>query len=100
MRLPALLVLTLIAHPAAAQEPAPPSLEDLFPLALGNTWTYRVRDQTDRFVVRVAGQEMVGGQACYKLEARLGDRVVATEHLAFTKLGLCRFRAEQEDIEP
>jgi hypothetical protein len=25
---------------------------------------------------------------------------VATEHVAFTRAGLCRFRAEQEDIHP
>jgi hypothetical protein len=106
MRLPALLAVACLAAPAAAAEPAGP--ESLFPLAIGNAWTYRVsvpdgfatRVQDDRFVVRVADQEMVGSQLCFKLEGRLKDKVVATEHVAFTKAGLCRFRVEHEDVEP
>lgn len=107
MRLPVLLLLACLARPAGAAEPA--GVEALFPLAVGNTWTYRVstqedrfgaRVQDDRFVVRVAGQEMVGLQMCFKLEASLKDKVVATEYVAFTKEGLCRFRCEHEDVEP
>jgi hypothetical protein len=43
---------------------------------------------------------MVGEQTCVLLEASLKDRVVATEHLAFTKTGLCRFRVDKEDVDP
>jgi hypothetical protein len=98
MRLTALLVLACLARPAAAGEP--PSVQSLFPLAVGNAWTYKVSGQDDRFVVRVAAQEPVGSQMCFKLEASLKDKVVATEHVAFTNEGLCRFRVEHEDIEP
>jgi hypothetical protein len=98
MRLSFLLVLVCLVHPAAAQDPPVP--ESLFPLAVGNAWTYKVSGQDDRFVVRVAAEEAVGTQTCFKLEAWLKDKVVATEHVAFTKAGLCRFRAEHEDIDP
>ena len=98
MRLAALLVVTL---PLAAWAADPqPTLEELFPLAVGNQWTYRVNGQDVRFVVRVARQEMVGDQTCFVLEGRLRDRAVATEHLAFTRNGLTRFRADKEDVLP
>lgn len=101
MRLPALLLAAALPAPLFAADP-PPAGEDLFPLALGNAWTYRVVQpfQEERFVVRVARQEMVGDQTCFVLEGRLRDRVVATEHVAFTKDGLTRFRADREDIVP
>lgn len=98
MRLPALFAAVLLAAPALAQDPPPG--EDLFPLAVGTAWTYRVSGQDERFVVRAVREEMVGEKMCVLLEASLRDRVVATEHLAFTKVGLCRFRADKEDIEP
>jgi hypothetical protein len=98
MRLPALLLAALPAPLLGAGPPRPG--EELFPLAVGNTWTYRVPFQEDKFVVRVAGQEMVGDQMCFVLEGRLKDRVVATEHVAFTKDGLTRFRADNVDVLP
>ena len=54
----------------------------------------------DAELVRAARQEMVGSQTCILLEARLRDRVVATEHVAFTKDGLCRFKVEQAEVVP
>ena len=96
MRLAVLLIAALPLAAPAADQP----VEDLFPLAVGNTWTYKVAGQEERFVVRVAKQEMVGAQTCFLLEGRLGPRVVATEHLAFTKDGLTRFRADKEDVVP
>ncbi|HKB06416.1 MAG TPA: hypothetical protein VKD90_29750 [Gemmataceae bacterium] len=98
MRVPALFLVACLVRPAAAEDP--PAAESLFPLAIGNAWTYKVSGQDDRFVVKVAAEEAVGAQTCFKLEAWLKDKVVATEHLAFTKAGLCRFRAEHEDISP
>src|SRR5688572_22660780 len=98
MRLPALL---LAALPASLDAADPPRVgEDIFPLAIGNTWTYRVPFQEDKFVVRVVRQEMVGDQTCYMLEGRLKDRVTGSEHVAFTKDGLTRFRADDVDIIP
>ena len=89
------------ALPAALSAADTPGLgEDLFPLAVGNTWTYKVDRQEERFVIRVARQQMVGEQTCFILEGKLKDRVVATEHVAFTTKGLTRFRADTQDIEP
>jgi hypothetical protein len=99
MRLPALLLAAALPPSLLAADP-PRAGEDLFPLAVGNTWTYRVPFQEDKFVVRVARQEMVGDQMCFVLEGRLKDRVTATEHVAFTKDGLTRFRADNVDIVP
>jgi len=99
MRNLAFLLPFLFTVPAFCQEAAP-STDDFFPLTAGTTWTYRVSGQEDRFVVKAVRQEMVGTQTCMLMEARLRDKVVATEHLAFTKSGLFRFRADKEDIEP
>jgi hypothetical protein len=84
---------------SVAEEPAHKP-ESLLPLAVGNQWTYKVSGQEDRFVVRVARQEMVGEQTCFRLDASLRDRVVATEHLAFKEDGLYRFRVDKEDVTP
>jgi len=109
MRPSVLLAVLAVAGPALADEP-PIKVENLLPLAVGNSWTYKVstqddsrfglRVQDDRFVVRVVRQEMVGEQTCFRLDASLKDRVVATEHLAFTKDGLCRFRVDKDDVVP
>jgi len=98
MRPLVLLTVAVAASPAFADEPT--KFENLLPLAIGNSWTYKVSGQDDRFVVRVARQEMVGEQTCFRLDASLKDRVVASEHLAFTKEGLCRFRVDKEDVFP
>src|SRR5262245_36209073 len=77
-----------------------PAGENLLPLVVGNTWTYRVFNQDDRFVVKVARREMVGEHTAFVLEGRLKDRLVATEHVAQTKDGFCRVRVEKEDVTP
>jgi hypothetical protein len=109
MRLPALLLDAALPAPLLAADPPSPG-EELFPLAVGNTWTYRVQPffvpgqpptfQDDRFVVRVVRKEMVGEQTCFVLEGKLKDRPPATEHVAFTRDGLTRFRADGVDITP
>jgi hypothetical protein len=93
------LVTLILACSAAAADPPLPS-ENLFPLKIGNTWTYKVANQEDRFVVRAVRQEMIGSQTCMLLEGSLKDRVVATEHVAFLKDGLYRFRVDREDVVP
>lgn len=51
-------------------------------------------------MVKAVRQEMVGSQTCMLLEATLKNKVVATEHLAFTKDGLFRFRSDKANVEP
>ena len=107
MRLPALLLAAALPAPLLAADP-PRVGEDLFPLVVGNTWTYRVQPfltqppnyQEERFIIRVVRTEAVGDQTCFVLEGKLKDRVTATEHVAFTKDGLTRFRADNVDIVP
>ena len=109
MRLPVLLLAAAVPARLFAADP-PPANDDLLPFAVGNTWTYRVQPfvvpgqpptyQDDRFVVRVVRHEMVGDQTCFFVEGRLRDRVTATEHVAVTKDGLTRFRADNFDIRP
>lgn len=104
MRLPALLLAAAVPPTLFAADPPPPG-DDLFPLVVNHRWTYRVQPfgqpfQDDRFVVEVVRKEMVGDQSCFLLEGRLKDRVTATEHVAFTKEGLTRFRADNYDINP
>jgi hypothetical protein len=95
--LPALLAL-VATGPLLAQERS--ALEKLCPLQIGNTWTYRVSNQEERFVIKAIREEMVGDQNCVVLEATVKDKVVATEHVAITKEGLVRFRADKEDVDP
>jgi hypothetical protein len=99
MRRLILLVVAAIPCPAFADDPVVPG-EILFPLKIGSAWTYHVSGQDERFVVKAVRQEMIGDQTCVLMEASLKDRVVATEHLAFTKQGLCRFREDKEDVDP
>ena len=94
------LFFTLIASSSVLADEAAPRVENLLPLVVGNSWTYRVSGQEDRFVVRVVRQEMVGEQTCFRLDATLKDRVVASEHLAFTKDGLCRFKVDNGEVKP
>jgi hypothetical protein len=94
----ACLAAVSLAVPVLADEPLPG--ENLFPLTIGNVWTYKVSGQDDRFVVRAVRREMVGEQTCVLLEASLKDRVVATEHIAFTKTGLFRYRVDKDDVDP
>ena len=88
----ALLALIL---PAAAQDDKP-----LYPLKVGTKWSYKVKDQEEKFVVTAVKEEMVGDQNCVKLEARLKDQVVASEHVAVLKDGIYRFKFDDKTIEP
>jgi hypothetical protein len=107
MRLPIVLLAAAVPASVFAADPPPPA-DDLFPLAIHHRWTYRVQPfaapgqpfQDDRFVIEVVRKEMIGDQSCFLLEGRLRDRVTATEHVAFTRDGLTRFRADNYDITP
>ena len=76
------------------------AVEKLCPLQVGNTWTYRVSNQDEKFVIKAVREELVSEQNCLVLEAMTKDRVVATEHVAITREGLMRFRADKEDVDP
>jgi hypothetical protein len=100
MRLSVLAALVL-AGPTLAADPTP---AELFPLAVGRSWTYRVFPggpvmQDERFVIKVVGEETIRGTPCFKLEASLGDRgVVATEYVGVLADGVYRFKIEKEEL--
>lgn len=93
----AMLICCVFACPLVAAEP---ETNDLFPLAIGNSWTYRVSGQDDRFVVKVVGIEKIGELLPFKLEASLRDRVVATEHLLIDQDSILRVRVDKDDVVP
>ncbi|WP_157369176.1 TapB family protein [Zavarzinella formosa] len=90
--------LLMFAGFAQAEEKTPE--DDLYPLEIGNTWTYKVSGQEDRFIIRVAAMEKVGDYDCYRLEAMLRDKPVGTEHLLVAKNGIFRARTDKDDVTP
>ena len=81
--------------PTVAQDPGQkPPVEDhlrsnLYPLAVGNTWTYKTKDGS--VTVAVVALEKMGGVSTYKLETRAGRKVSATENIAVKKDGSYRY---------
>lgn len=74
--------------------------EELYPLEIGNTWTFRVSGQEERFTIKVAALEKVGDFECFRLEATLKDKPVGTEHLLVAKNGIFRARTDKDDVSP
>jgi hypothetical protein len=74
-------------------KPAPYSLK------VGTKWTYSLGQ--DRELVMVAArQEKVGDQLCVVVEAQVDGKTGATEHMAFRKDGLYRFKFQSQVIDP
>jgi hypothetical protein len=86
------LIAVLAVHPLLllAAEPAGDQLlqTPYYPLQVGTTWHYRAGD--NKFTIRVARHENVGGTLCALLETRRDDKVVGSEHLAVTADGVYR----------
>lgn len=89
----ALISLFLVAIPAAAAD-------DYYPLTVGAKWTYKLTGQDGRFVVVASAAEKVGEVNCVKMDAKLKDQVVGTEHIALAKDGYYRFKFGDTLIEP
>ena len=92
----ALLCFLALTLPARAADDD----KDYYPLKVGMKWTYKLGEQDNRFVVTVAAEEKVGEVVCVKLEAKLKDQIVGTEHVAFQKDGFYRFKYGDMTIEP
>lgn len=78
----------------------PPKGEEYFPISIGKRWTYRIQGQEERLVITAVTEEKVGNVACIRLEGRLQNRLIATEHIALQKGGVYRYRNDGLDIEP
>src|SRR5262245_56953289 len=55
-----------------------------FPLKVGTEWTYRVGD--NRYLLKAAKLEKVGGQECVRLEMIVNGSVVSHEHMAVARI--------------
>jgi hypothetical protein len=73
-----------LAFNLSAQEKTSP----LYPLKVGNTWTYNVSG--GKIQVKVEKKEMFGGEDCYKLETSAQGKVSATEHVVVKEDGVYR----------
>lgn len=67
-----------------AQEKSDP----LYPLKVGNTWTYKVTGGSIQ--VKVEKKEKFGNKDCYKLETSAQGKVSATEHVVVEADGVYR----------
>jgi len=94
----ALLAVASFSLVARAEDP--PLGQEIYPLALGHRWTYRIQGQDDRLTIQVVAIDMINGVRCYRLEGKIQNRVIATEHVAKLKDGLYRYRNEGIDIDP
>lgn len=61
---------------------------ELYPLKVGNTWTYKVSGGSIQ--VKVEKKEMFGGEDAFKLETSAQGKVSATEHIAVKDDGVYR----------
>jgi hypothetical protein len=77
----------------------PPSSEEIFPLAIGNRWTYRINGK-EKFVVTALRNEKIGDALCTRLEARGKADGFSSESVAVRNDGLYRYRDEGFDLDP
>ena len=91
-------ILSLIAF--AAPVMAADDDKAYYPLKVGTKWTYKIDGQDDRFIIVAIKEEKIAEQMCMKLEAKLKDQLVASEHLAVLKDGVYRFKFNDSAIEP
>ena len=80
----AVVSLFLTALSLSAQEKATP----LYPLKVGNTWTYKVSGGSIQ--VKVEKKEKFADKDCYKLETSAQGKVSATEHVVVEDDGVYR----------
>ncbi len=90
----ALLLVTLCVGLARAQGPTTP----YYPVAVGNTWTYRAGD--NRFQVKVAEVKEVGGVTRAKLDLVVNQKVLSHEYVGVGKDGVYRYTFENKDAKP
>jgi hypothetical protein len=76
---------------------------DYYPLQVGNQWTYRVEvaGNSAKAVSSITKMEAFEGkEPLARLEAKVNDNVVATEHLLATDKGVFRYRNNNQEINP
>jgi hypothetical protein len=73
-----------------------------WPLKAGNVWRYQAMANGQQFPMQlqVAKIEVIDGQPLARLESRVQDKVVASEHLSLTDKGLFRHRYNGIEVSP
>jgi hypothetical protein len=74
--------------PEKAPVAAAPQSTEYYPLQVGNIWYYRVGD--NRYSLKVAKYEKIGGLNCARVEMSVDDKVTSVEHIAVTSDGVAR----------
>lgn len=87
------LALFSVTIAASAQDQHP-----YYPLKKDSEWTYKV--QGGPIKVKVTGTEKAGATTGFKLETTAGNKVSATEVIAFTSEGMQRFNVNALAAEP
>jgi hypothetical protein len=89
-------LLFVVAAPGSCQEKTKTS--DLYPTAIGTVWRYRTAG--NEILVRVAKQEKIDRANCALVESVMGDKVVASEHIAVQPDGLYRYTMAGQKADP
>jgi hypothetical protein len=100
----ALLTLLVLAAPVSAAD----ADKEYYPLKVGTTWSYTLTTQqekktekvVDTYVLTALKEDKVGEQPCVVFEAKVGGKMVATEHIAILKDGVYRLKFSDQSIEP
>ncbi len=98
-----LLLLSFILLGAGASRAADEktTTTPFYPLAVGNTWHYRVG--INHFSLKVAKMEEVGDKKklkCARIELIVNDKPISHEHIAVTPEGIVRCTFEGKTAEP
>jgi hypothetical protein len=93
------LVLVLAIGTTASAADDKPLQSPYYPLAVGNTWNYKVGEV--KFVMKVAKYEEINKQLCARVEMSVNDKVQAVEHV-FVKPedGVYRAAFENKQADP
>jgi hypothetical protein len=87
---------------AGEKQKEPKKTPDYYPLQVGNQWNYKldVNGKDVAMITRIAKIETVDGQPYARLEAEVGGKVTATEHLRKTDKGLIRLKTNDFVADP
>jgi hypothetical protein len=73
-----------------------------YPMEVGNQWNYKldVNGKDVTMITRIAKIETINEKAYARLEAEVGGKVTATEHLRMTDKGLIRLKTNEFEANP
>jgi phage pi2 protein 07 len=96
------MVVLLLVSPALWSQRTQNGEGDYYPLAVGNRWDFRVKvgNEVAGSISEVVAQiDTIDNLRLFRLEAQVGGKVVATEHLEVTPKGVYRRRAQGAEVK-